>query len=601
MGMIKHIKKIPSFHLLQQHVSLFLTVIKLSLIIFVFIPPINAQTKLTPILADYGNFYSTLPRTGGHIIVDSLINQLVRLKVNTYMFGISENNDWYDLISFLPKSEMAGISVWIYLMPPSESAPLCSDCGNQKPFRLNYIQWAKVIAKLSIRYSNIKAYAIDDFWGNIPNNYTIAYIETMIAAGKTINPNLKFYPLTYFGEVNKPYTMGDLASKIDGLIVSYPKDSLAIEYAIMEAMPHNRVSISLPASTGTNDGDYGRVYKTATITNPDSVTLTFHYSDDMDLNAGYSGYHYIQVAIDSTLGDNQIPSTSSDFTTDGTAWWSVEQSTATYNSGTHAITVTYTSGTYDFGLWKFGTIMANIKYRLKFRAKSLTSTRKMLLNNGATTTAISNPNLSSAYQNYEFIVSRTSLGSLYITFSPDAGANFTIDDITFQPIGTNGVWSTNATGIDDSTVTVNLKSCVTGRNSFKINLGIYENCGVGNLPISGFFSNISSYGIILDPDLTTWTDTVSGPFTVTQIGVTGNALPLIIMTSTSTKEYNIRHSDGATPEHIANYVNMVSHFILTGQVEGVVTYCLDLNSTGTAIFNAVKNVFWAIHNQMLLH
>jgi len=44
MRMIKHIKKIPSFHLIQEHVSLFLTIIQLSIIIFVFIPPINAQT-----------------------------------------------------------------------------------------------------------------------------------------------------------------------------------------------------------------------------------------------------------------------------------------------------------------------------------------------------------------------------------------------------------------------------------------------------------------------------------------------------------------------------------------------------------------------------
>jgi hypothetical protein len=76
--MIKHMKKIPSFHHLQEHVSLFLTVIQLSIIFFVFIPPINAGTKLMP---------------------------------------ISEPNDWTGIIDALSKAKMTGQSIWISLLP----------------------------------------------------------------------------------------------------------------------------------------------------------------------------------------------------------------------------------------------------------------------------------------------------------------------------------------------------------------------------------------------------------------------------------------------------------------------------------------------------
>src|ERR1035437_11029332 len=102
--MIKHMKKIPSFHHLQEHISLFLSVIQLSLILFVFIPPINAQTTLIP---------------------------------------ISEPNDWTKLIDFLPNAKMAGQSIWISLLPPSKKPPICKTCTHSEPYRLAFINWAK--------------------------------------------------------------------------------------------------------------------------------------------------------------------------------------------------------------------------------------------------------------------------------------------------------------------------------------------------------------------------------------------------------------------------------------------------------------------------
>src|ERR1035437_8625783 len=167
MKMIKHIKKIPSFRLLQQHVSLFLTIIQLSIIIFVFIPPINAQTKL---------------------------------------IRIFEPNDWTKLIDSLSKAKMAGINIYVSLLPPSKTPPICPTCNYSEPYRLDFIHWAKEIANLSLRYSNLTGYAIEDFQENLNLGcLRKTYIDSIITAGKSINPRLQFIttlPNIYYVDKN---------------------------------------------------------------------------------------------------------------------------------------------------------------------------------------------------------------------------------------------------------------------------------------------------------------------------------------------------------------------------------------------------------------
>jgi hypothetical protein len=166
MGMIKHIKKIPSFHLLKEHVSL-LIVIQLSLILFIFIPPINAQTKVMP---------------------------------------ISGQNDWIGLIDSLSKAKMAGINIYVSLLPPSKTPPICPTCNYSEPYRLDFMQWAKEIANLSLRYSNLTGYAIEDFQENLNLGYIRqTYIDSMEAESKSINPKLQFItslPNIYYVDKN---------------------------------------------------------------------------------------------------------------------------------------------------------------------------------------------------------------------------------------------------------------------------------------------------------------------------------------------------------------------------------------------------------------
>src|ERR1035437_6447610 len=165
--MIKHMKKIPSFHHLQEHISLFLIVIQLSIILFVFIPPINAQTTLIP---------------------------------------ISEPNDWTKLIDFLPNAKMAGQSIWISLLPPSKTPPICPTCNYYEPYRLDFIHWANEIANLSLRYSNLTGYAIGDLQNNLNLGYIKqTYIDSMVTTSKSTNPRLQFIttlPNIYYVDKN---------------------------------------------------------------------------------------------------------------------------------------------------------------------------------------------------------------------------------------------------------------------------------------------------------------------------------------------------------------------------------------------------------------
>ena len=129
----------------------------------------------------------------GHIDTDSLIQSLTEKGDTNYIWSINQNNSWEDLHTFLLKAKIAGISVSVNLMPPSETPPLCSTCNPSEPYGNDYVRWAQEIARLSRRYSNLKGYTIEDLQENINLSYfSQNYIDSIETVGKTINPKLQF-------------------------------------------------------------------------------------------------------------------------------------------------------------------------------------------------------------------------------------------------------------------------------------------------------------------------------------------------------------------------------------------------------------------------
>lgn len=135
-----------------------------------------------------------------------------------------------------------------------------------------------------------------------------------------------------------------------------------------------------------------------------------------------------------------IPSASSKFETDGTAWWGAIRGTNSWDSTNKNLIFTSNSTANDIhGLSKSsGLIAANKKYLVTFRAKSATETSTMnfignLVEDGFT--VISNPALSSSWQDYAATFTATS-GNFYLGYrSPmPIGETVEFDDISVKEI-----------------------------------------------------------------------------------------------------------------------------------------------------------------------
>ena len=100
----------------------------------------------------------------GHVNIDSLIKYLTNSNSKTYTWSINRKIHGKILKFHYPILKVPGISIYVSLMPPTNASP-------SEPFQLDFIQWAKEIANLSLRYSNLKGYSIDNFQENVNLNY----------------------------------------------------------------------------------------------------------------------------------------------------------------------------------------------------------------------------------------------------------------------------------------------------------------------------------------------------------------------------------------------------------------------------------------------
>jgi hypothetical protein len=257
----------------------------------------GAQAKGPPLLGDYDNE----PRAGSHVDSDLLAQRLRDLGANTYMWLVWHSaNDWDDLKLFLPKAERAGITVWVYLVPHSETPADDPRTYYSEPYRLDYVRWAEEIARLSLQRPNLTGYVIDDFWSNVrPGRFTPDYIRRMTAAGKAINPKLKFYPLMYFNEIGVN-SVDILAPLVDGVVAAYPPDRAAVEHALEYLEDRWRlpaaVEIAFPWDTPSKPGQHAFVVQEARVVESKDARLSFRYRHDYQ--GPTKGYHRLQVRVD---------------------------------------------------------------------------------------------------------------------------------------------------------------------------------------------------------------------------------------------------------------------------------------------------------------
>ena len=248
----------------------------------------------------FADYDSEPRRADGHVDGDILLTRLKELHVTTYYWLVwHARTDWDDLKLFLPKAAQANIQVWVYLVPPTESAPREGDLYPE-PFRLDYGRWAEEIARLSLQHTNLTAWVIDDFYAN-HEFFTPATVRDFQKRAKSINPRLVFLPLMYFGEIRRAFVQ-DYRDVIDGVVVAYPQDRDEVDQAwaiLNDAAVTMSGELSHPWSTQSQSGDFVRASQSATAVSSGRQRLRFSERDDF--TAGTSGYHFKQLLVNDTV------------------------------------------------------------------------------------------------------------------------------------------------------------------------------------------------------------------------------------------------------------------------------------------------------------
>jgi hypothetical protein len=251
-----------------------------------------------PLLGDY-DAELRMAADRFHVDCELMVRRLEELHANTYMWLMWHSaNDWEDLHEFLPLAQEAGITVWAYLVPHSESG---GKWPYSEPFKVDYVRWAQEIARLSLEHENLVGYVIDDFWGNfdMADRFSVEYTTEMVAAGKAINPKLKFYPLMYYRQFGLDF-VEKLAPIVDGCVAAYPRDRAEIESALTflndEYILPPRATVVFPPAVRSAPGDRGFLMQTARVHNAGEAAVSFHYRDSY--NGPTEGYHVMQLRVD---------------------------------------------------------------------------------------------------------------------------------------------------------------------------------------------------------------------------------------------------------------------------------------------------------------
>jgi hypothetical protein len=152
-----------------------------------------------------------------HVDTPVLIKKLKKMHVNTYYYLVHYGkSDWEDFRKeFMPAAQKAGIDVFVYLVPPSEGGP-----KDPYPYGPDYVKWAKVIANLSLDYSHLKGWVMDDFSGNL-HTFTPSYVEQMQQTAHNINPGLRFTPIVYYHAARSASFHRKYSPYLDGIIMPY--------------------------------------------------------------------------------------------------------------------------------------------------------------------------------------------------------------------------------------------------------------------------------------------------------------------------------------------------------------------------------------------
>jgi hypothetical protein len=152
----------------------------------------------------------------GRTDVPKLIATLQGMKVSDYMHLVWRESKyphaWDDFRAMAPEFQKAGIRLWLYLTPPSETPPA--------PFGNDYVRWARECAALAKQYPIIQGLTLDDFNGNV-KMFTPGYCRQMMTEAHKVAARLSLFVICYYGYADPFLTPHVRSGAIDGIIWPY--------------------------------------------------------------------------------------------------------------------------------------------------------------------------------------------------------------------------------------------------------------------------------------------------------------------------------------------------------------------------------------------
>ncbi len=189
-------------------------------------------------------------RASARVDIPRLIRHCEEIGANCCHFLVwHQKTDWEDFQAFVAAAEKSreltarGFTVWVYLVPPSESRSMKSE-----PFGLDYVAWMENAARFSASHPSVTAVCIDDFYWSPENRalFSREYLKKMRAAADRFNPRLALVTVMYWDEIapgreaETRKSVSVIADQIDGILYPYMAQSLG------KGLSHKETS-ALPA------------------------------------------------------------------------------------------------------------------------------------------------------------------------------------------------------------------------------------------------------------------------------------------------------------------------------------------------------------------
>jgi hypothetical protein len=233
----------------------------------------------SPIVGDFDNELRT---PEGRFDTPRMIEALKRLGANTYVYQIwHKPTDWDDLPEFAQAAAQNNINVWVWIMPWTMTPAVKKTGRYSEPFQLDYIRWAQEIARLSLKQPNIVGYIIDDFYTNTQaDRFSADYVKKMVAAGRAVNPKIKFYPQLYFQQPWDQF-MRRFGKQVDGVIVAYPESQIEVKNALkyLNGQPYGPSFIaSFPRREPAAPEDHAAITADFAVRDANIAGLSFYWN-----------------------------------------------------------------------------------------------------------------------------------------------------------------------------------------------------------------------------------------------------------------------------------------------------------------------------------